>query len=210
VSGFALPGLKKAQERVDEAEAKLEALETELDEARDEFRSIDRYRRILWQEGKYGLDLPVRDVLSQLGMASFSRPDDPAVFSFNGRYVYVETEGSVGAVGLAPHYRLRQRLEREIEAKGEAPRGIIVVNGFRETPPESRGQQYDGSLKAAAETMSYCIIEATKLFGALEVRMAADVGAVRTFVEGLVETNGVYQGPLPVGVESQEDEEDDE
>jgi hypothetical protein len=209
VSGFELPGLREAQARVDEAESKLEALETGLDEARDAFREVDRYRRILWQEGKYGLDLPVRDILSLLGLTSFSRPDDPAVFSLGDEYVYVETESSVGAVGLAAHYRLRQRLEREIEAKGEAPKGLLVINGYRDTPPPSRGQQYEPALRAAAEKMSYCVIEATRLFEVLKFRMSEDVAPVREFVETLLETKGIYEGPLPGGADAREDEADE-
>ncbi|HEY7268225.1 MAG TPA: hypothetical protein VH951_00225 [Dehalococcoidia bacterium] len=210
VSGFDLPGLRDAQERIDKAEAQIETIESELDEARDAYRSVDRYRRILWQEGKYGLDLPVRDALASLGMLNFSRPDEPAVFSFNGRQVYVETEGSTGAVGMTAHYRLRERVEREIALKGEAPLGLLVINGLRDTPPQSRGQQYETALKTAAETMSYAVIDTTSLFEALKVRLDGSAADVREFVEALIETKGVYEGPLPGGAEPEEDKSDDE
>jgi len=201
VSGYTLPGLQEAQERVDRAETKLESLEIELDEARDAYREIDRYRRMLWQEGKYGLDLPVRDALALLGMTNFSKPDDPATFSFGDRRVFVETEGSVEAVGMAPHYRLRQRIEREIEGKAEAPKGLVVVNGYRETPPNDRPQQYLDSLKLAAESMRYCILEAVKLFQAVRAKMTGDDAGVRAFLQSLMETEGVFEGPPPAGVE---------
>jgi hypothetical protein len=171
VSHFDLPGLHEAQQRVDVAESKLEALENELDEARHEYRSLDRYRRILWQEGKYGLDLPVRDALTLLGMTSFSKPDEPGTFSFDGDYVLVEAEGAADAIGLAPHYRLRQRIEQHIADRKEAPRALLVVNGFRDTAPAVRERQYEETLALAAETMRYAV---------------------------LVDSEGVYEGPAPV------------
>jgi hypothetical protein len=210
VSGFELPGLKEAQERVDKVEAQIETLETELDEARDAYRGLDRYRRMLWQEGKYGLDLPVRDALTALGFTNFSRPDDPATFSFGGHHIFVETEGSTGAIGMAPHYRLRERIEREIAAKGEAPKGLLVINGQRDLPPASRGAQYEPSLKAAAETMGYAVIEATALFAALRAGMERGTDAVREFVEALVAAKGIYEGPLPSGDSAEGGESDDE
>jgi hypothetical protein len=201
VSSYDLPGLQEAQERVDRAEAKLEALEVELDEARNAYREVDRYRRMLWQEGKYGLDLPVRDALSLLGMTNFAKPDEPATFSFGDQRVAVETEGSVGAVGMAPHYRLRQRIDREIEERGEAPKGLIIVNGYRETPPPDRPQQYQDSLKVAAESMRYCVLEAVKLFEAVRARMTGDDAGVKAFLESLMQTEGIFEGPPSAGVE---------
>jgi hypothetical protein len=217
VSGFELPGIKDAQERVDVVESKLESLETELEDARNELRGLDRYRRMLWQEGKYGLDLPVRDALSMLGLTNFAKPDDPALFSIDGAYVFVEAQGSVEAVGMTPHYRLRQRVEQRIAEHNQAPKAMIVVNGYRATPPAGRAQQYTDSLKVAAETMRYCVVESSKLFEAVKAKMAGEDEAVKTFLRALLDTEGVYQGPVPafelkppVELIEGEDEDDDD
>lgn len=212
VSGLSLPGLQEAQERVDQAETRLEALETELEEARNEYRALDRYRRILWQEGKYGLDLPVRDALTLLGMTSFAKPDEPAVFSYEGRHILVEAEGGPEAIGLGPHYRLRQRIEHHIAARGEPPRGLLVINGYRDMPLASRPRPYEDTLKLMAETMRYCVVDTTLLFQAVRAKMAGEDKAVKAFLETLIETEGVYEGPLPGRKEPAEDEaeEDDE
>jgi hypothetical protein len=194
VSGFDLPGLHEAQERTDRAEEKLERLEDEADDARKDYRVLDRYRRLLWQEGKYGLDLPVRDALSFLGMTSFSRPDDPAVLNYESQYVLLECEGSAGAVGMTPHFRLRARMEREIEETSRSPMGLIVVNGFRDLAPPTRPQQYIDALRVAAETMSYCVVEASRIFEAVQARMSGNDDGVKTFLRGLMETKGVYAG----------------
>ena len=188
---YPLPGIVEAQGRLESAESRLEAAEAEVDEARNEVRGIDRFRRLLWQDGKYGFELPVRDALSKLGMINFSSPDDPAQFLFDTDHVFMEAESSLGAVGMEPHYRLRQRLEQRIASEGRRALGLIVVNGYRGTPPGERPQQYEDSLRIAAESMRYCVVEAQRLFEALHDLMQGK-GDAEPFLQRLVHTEGAY------------------
>jgi hypothetical protein len=196
LSGFSVPGLQKARLEIDRAEVKADEAEADLDEARNEYRALDRYRRVLWQEGKYGLELPVRDALGLLGMTNMSAPDDPGVFLYGGERVFLETEGSAEAIGLTPHYRLRQRIERELEGMAQPPRGLIVINGYRDKAPGGRSPQYEEALKMAAETMSYCVIESSRLFDAVRAKMAGQDDDVAGFLKDLLATRGVYEGPM--------------
>jgi hypothetical protein len=195
ISSQSLPGLAEAEARLAKAEQQVEKAESEIDEARNEFRSVDRYRRIVWQEGKYGLDLPVRDTLVLLGFANYTQPDEPGVISLEGNSIFLETEGSPEAVGMAPHYRLRERLEQSI-AEGARRLGLIVINGYREMAPEARPQQYEDSLRVAAESMRYCVVESTKLLAAANLALRGDKDAVKAFRERLVATEGVFAGEV--------------
>jgi hypothetical protein len=189
VGDVSLPGIEAAEKQMTEAEARLDEVEAELEQARGEFRKLDRFRRLLWQEGKYGYDLPVRDALVLLGMTGYSRVDEPATFYCEGEVLFVETESSTRACGMEPHYRLRERLEGEIQKEGRRRHGLIVVNGFREQPPNEREQQYTDSLRVAAESMRYCIIEATTLFE--EVRRHFEgSGDVKAFAQRILATEG--------------------
>jgi hypothetical protein len=191
LSEYSLPGIEEAKAQVDEAESRLEALEIEINEARNKYRELDRFRRILWQEGKFGFDLPVRDVMKLLGFSSYSNPDEPAVFSYEGETIFLETESSPNAVAMEPHYRLRQRLETRIAFDEKRVRGLIVVNGHRELPPNERPQQYAGSLRVAAESMRYCIVEATTLFEAVRDHFEGR-GDKAAFCRQLIATEGLF------------------
>ena len=195
LDAFVLPGIAEAQTKVEAAESRLDELERELAEARNEYRGIDRYRRLLWQEGKYGFDLPVRDALALLGFTIIAAIDEPAAFMLAGERVLVETEASAGAVGMAPHYRLRQRLERQIAAGGGRPRGLTVVNGHCALPPEERPSQVEDALRVAAESMRYCVVEATALFDAVRYKLE-ERGDAAAFCQRLIDTEGVY-APQP-------------
>jgi hypothetical protein len=187
----ALPGIDEARTRMEDAEAKLDELEAELDEARNAFLGLDRYRRILWQEGKYGFELPVRDALQLLGGTAYAQPDEPAMFSLALEAVMVEAESSTGEVGMEPHYRLRERMETRISHEGRRAYGLIVINGYRDQAPDERPRQYVESLRVAAESMRYCVVTATDLFGALRDKLEGR-GDADAFLKQLVATEGVF------------------
>ena len=201
---YSLPGIEAARAQIDDIEARLEALEIELEDARNQYRGIDRYRRLLWQEGKYGFDLPVRDALSLLGFVSIAATDAPAVFLYNGENVLVETASSTGAIGLEAHYRLRQRLEQRIALEGRRTPGVLVINGYRDQSPSSRPQQYDNALKVAGESMRYCIVTADLLFEAVRGHLEG-VPDDTAFGAKLLSTEGVLEfdfTPRPQRIEA--------
>jgi hypothetical protein len=191
LSEVSLPGLEVSRRRMEDAEAKLDELEAELEEARNEYRGIDRYRRILWQEGKYGFELPVRDALKLIGFSEYSTPDMPGRFAYKTDQLLVEAESSSTAVGMDPHYRLRQRIEeRIVDDAREPPRGLIVVNGFREIEPSRREQEHIEALRVASESMRYCVVTASQLFEAVKDKLEGR-GDADAFCEKLMTTDGV-------------------
>jgi hypothetical protein len=196
IEDVALPGIAEARTRMDDAEAKLDELEAELDTARNEYRGLDRYRRILWQEGKYGFELPVRDALALLGATGYSQPDEPAIFNLGGETVLVEAESSPGEVGMEPHYRLRERIEGRISKDKRRAYGLIVVNGHNQVAPDERERQYTDPLRIAAESMRYCVVTATDLFYAVRDKLEAK-GDAKTFLKRLVETEGIFTPAEP-------------
>ena len=194
VEELSLPGIEDARTRMEDAEAKLDELEAELDAARNDYRSLDRYRRILWQEGKYGFELPVRDALVLLGASSYAQSDEPAVFNMGSETVFVEAESAPGEVGMEPHYRLRERLEARIVKDKRRAFGLIVINGHNEIAPAERERQYADSLRIAAESMRYCVLTAADLFDAVRDKLEGR-GDAKAFLRRLVETEGAFTPP---------------
>jgi hypothetical protein len=191
-----LPGIDDARTKMEDAEAKLDELEADLDEARNEYRGLDRYRRILWQEGKYGYELPVRDALVLLGGTSYGQPDEPALFNMGSETVMVEMESSPGEVGMEPHYRLRERMEGRIARDKRRAHGLLVINGHNTVAPAERERQYTDSLRIAAESMRYCVVTATDLFDAVRDKLEGK-GDAKAFLTRLVQTEGIFTPAEP-------------
>jgi hypothetical protein len=186
-----VPGLAALEESATTARDLVVRAEERAASAEQERDALARVRDILWREGPYGL-LPA--VLRCCEMIGF-RPsgDERAPLLYGGDDdLMMEAEGAREAVGMAPHYRLRARIDAAIAAGRPAPRGLIVVNGHREDSPERRDTQYIDALRVAAEATRYAVVTATDLFAAACLAITAPDASVFAQVRSrLCATDGV-------------------
>jgi hypothetical protein len=94
------------------------------------------------------------------------------------------------------HYRLRRRLEEAIAAAAPK-RGLLIVNGYRRTPPAERPQQYTDQLRLAAEQLRYCLATTEQLFHAVRASLSGDAATVERFRDRLLATEGVLENEGP-------------
>jgi hypothetical protein len=184
-----LAGRAEAYAHLTEAESRLKASDEALEE-------LERYRRLLWQEGRYGLEDSVRAALSVLGFQVYTTElDQPAQISISDdrnsdRLAMLEVDASEEAVGMDGHYRLRQRLEEAI-AQGRTALGVLIINGYRRAPPPERPPQYEDPLRAAADRLRYCVATTEQLFHAVRAALEGDESTVLAFRERLLTTEGI-------------------
>ena len=196
VKEYELPGLSERVAARDEAQRQLAGSQEKLAASEDAVNDLERYRRLLWQAGKYGLEEPVRAALALLGFQVVaSNIDAPAELwleteGHNKIIALLEVDASDEAVGMGGHHRLRRRLEEAI-AQGKSKRGLLIINGYRTHPPDQRETQYQDTLRVAAESMRYCVATTKQLFHAARASLAGDQTTVRAFRERLLATEGV-------------------
>lgn len=193
-----LPGLAPLLESEARATDRLLEAETALAAARSERTEVSKYQRLLWQEGKFGLESIVRDALSVLGFDVMQNLDEPAVIRADGESAFLEVYGSEMAVDMAPHYRLRQRREEELRRDGHYPKGLVIVNGFRLTAPADRGPQYVDALRVAAESTRYCLMTTAQLFDLVKGTLSRELNesSLQDVRSAILSTEGEF--PLPV------------
>ncbi len=196
LSDYQLPELVERLAARSEAATDLTEAKTALAVTDEAVEELERYQRLLWQEGRYGLEEGVRAALALLGF-SVTPPEleAPAKISItddrlNQRSAMLEVDASEGAAGLGGHYRLRQRLEGAI-AQGKPAQGLLVINGYRRTPPAERPAQYDDALRVAAERLRYCVATTVQLFHAVRAALEGDDATVAAFRERLLTTEGI-------------------
>lgn len=192
LAGYQLPGLAERLAARDKAQRLLsEASEDAVEEP-------ERYRRLLWQEGKYSLEEPARAALALLGFRVVpGELDQPAQIELPSdgrerRVALLEVDASEEAVGMEGHYRLRRRLEEAI-AQNQPKRGLLIINGYRRTSPAERAAQYSDSLRIAAESLCYCLATTEQLFHAVRAALEGNETTVRAFRERLLTTEGVLR-----------------
>jgi hypothetical protein len=189
----AVPGLDEREAEVARAEEALRRSEDQRAAADAEAEPLRRVRDVLWTEGAHALLPAALRCLELLGFTA-REVDDLPMLQADGTRIELEVEGSTAPVGMAPHYRLRARLDARIEREERAPRGLVVVNGERLQAPDQRSDPYAEALRVAAEATSYALLPAPDLFRAARAALAgADddtLAAIRTRVaetDGLVE-----------------------
>jgi len=193
LSSFTLAGLDDRRAALVQAQAARDDAQAALDDAQRAYEDIARYRRLLWQEGAVGLNETVVAALRLIGIDAYAQDQNALELRIDGRPVLLEIEASEQAIDLAPHYRLRQRIESAIERRGEATRGLLIVNGCRLAPPSERTSEISDALRIAAETMRYCVAPASTLFAAVAAHLAGDAETVAAYRCRLATHEGVIE-----------------
>jgi hypothetical protein len=199
LSEYSLPGMDERRAARDEAQANVTSAQEAAEASAASVDDLEQFTRLLWEEGRYGLEEPVRTALETLGLRVVARDiDSPAEVRADTSdprertVVLLEVEGGVDTVGLEGHYRLRRRLEEAIAA-GKPRRGLLVINGHRRMPPSERPQQYADSLRVAAETMRYCVATSEQLFRGVRAALGGHGQAARSLRERLISTEGILR-----------------
>jgi hypothetical protein len=191
LAGHSLPGLDERMSALSAALGERDRAQKSVDQAQASLDALARYQALLWQEGALGLDPVVVDALKLIGFTAYDTNPDEIEIRHGDTSALVEIDTSDGAVGMAAHYRLRQRIERTIERRGAAPRGLLLINGHRLRPPSERPQQASDALVLAAETMRYCIAPTSALFAAVHAQLSGNDDEVASFREALLCSNGL-------------------
>jgi hypothetical protein len=195
LANYALPGLDERVSAVAAARDERDQAQRQFDAAQAALDQLTRYQALLWQEGAIGLEPAVLDALRLVGFTVYDSNPDEFELRYGDESALVEIDASDGAVGMAAHYRLRQRIERAIERRGAAPRGVLLINGHRLRPPSERAQQASDALRLAAETMRYCIAPTSALFEAVRAHMSGDLETLAAFRLALLRTDGMLKAP---------------
>ena len=188
---YPLHGLDVRAQAVEAAAKALDAAQTALDAAERAHDEIARYQRLLWQQGQVGLDDAVIDALRVIGFEVYANDPNALELRSGSDRVLFEIDASDAAVDMAPHYRLRQRIEHAIERTGAAPRGLIIINGHRLLAPDERPPQASDALRTAAVTMRYAIATTASLFDAVAAKLSGADDAVAAYRGRLAEAEGL-------------------
>jgi hypothetical protein len=191
LSGYPLPGLEQGAAALAAAESARDEAQSGVDATAAAYDELARYQRLLWQEGAVGIDDVVIEALKLIGFEVYASDRREMELRADGVGVLFEIEASEHPIDLAPHHRLRQRIERAIERRGEGPRGVLFVNGQRLESPAQRTRAISDALRTAAETMRYCIAPTSTLYAAVAASLDGDDAGVAEYRRRLVATDGL-------------------
>lgn len=195
---MAVPGLEAQEARVRDLAFAVEQAQEAHAQAGRIAKSLSRVRQVLWAGSDSALTDAAAACAQTLGFEAARSEDGEPLWLDGDRSVEVVVASGEGAVDMAPHYRLRQRLEAIIASRAVAPRGVIVVNGQRLTRPDERVREVSEALRVAAESVGYALLPSRLLYrcalAALEGAPQERLEAIRARIastNGLVDMDGL-------------------
>lgn len=188
--GMTLPGQAERFAALRAAQDAARSATQAVEDARAEYEGLERFQRLLWQEGTAGLIEPGLAALEKLGFTVHARDLNNVEIRCTEGSALVDFAAGERPIDMPAHHRLRQRIERAIEKRGSAPRGILFVNGERLQPPVKR-THVTNAVRIAAETMRYCIAPTPGLFEAVAAVLGGDEAAAVEYRRKLLATDGL-------------------
>jgi hypothetical protein len=167
VRSMALPGLEQAEAEVETATAASAAADAHLSTVRAQHDEIEHHRRLLWADG-HPFEGAVIDALRVLGFAVTGGLGQPLAITSEGAQTLVEMESAREQVVEWPYIRLQRRLEERLLKENERPGGLVIVNGFRLSAPDSRTDQVSTPLRVACENYRYTLLTTETLFNLVQ------------------------------------------
>jgi hypothetical protein len=104
-----------------------------------------------------------------------------------------------------PYVRLQRRVEAELLAGRPAPRGLVIVNGYRERDPDQREAEVSEPLQRACENYRFGLVTARALFELVRRALGgADEAALLGMRRRLLQGSGLLAAERLLGLEDEE------
>lgn len=158
-----VPGLEQVEAELEEADSAAATATSHAAAVRERHDSLARHRRLLFEDGPPFV-AAVAEALRMAGLDVRGGPGEPLAVTSEGQHAFVEVESSKGQVVEWPYVRLQRRLEEHLLTTSEQLKGIVIVNGQRETALDQRSEQYTEALRVACENYRYALMTAETLF----------------------------------------------
>lgn len=178
----------KQQARIESARAKLATLQQQKEES-------EAKDQLFLGTGR-ALELQVKEVLEMLnGKVTEPEPgrDDWKV-EFPERRAVVEVKGVVKSAAEKNAAQLEKWVAGEMEETGVAPKGVLVVNTWRERELEKRTEaDFPNQMIPYCTGREHCLITGLQLF-VIRVEIEADPSKADFWRQKILDTSGVLEG----------------
>lgn len=177
----------KQQQRIETARAKLTVLQRKKEEAEEK-------DQLFLGTGR-ALEIQVKEVLEMLG-GSVSEPElgrDDWKVEFAERRAVVEVKGVAKSAAEKNAAQLEKWVAGEMEETGVAPKGILIVNTWRELELEKRTEaDFPSQMIPYSAGREHCLITGLQLF-IIRAEVEADPSKAEFWRQKILKTSGVLE-----------------
>jgi len=192
---FFLPKEKILNSEIKSAEDQIIALTHKVERLNSESQSYQLKKRLFTATGN-DLENEVEAIFKELGLEVLEadRNRDDLIIKFKDKVAVVEIKGVNGSAAEKNAAQLEKWTANYFEKTGISPKGILIVNTFREMELSNRNQPSfpDQMLKYSTQR-EHCLITAVQLLG-LYYEAVSNPTIKEELIESLFSTVGVYVG----------------
>lgn len=191
---YLLPGEQQQIEEAQARELEVQEARSRTQEASARLRMLQTDKLLFTGSGR-PLELRVRDVLEALeGEVLEPEPGrDDWIVHFPERSAVVEVKGVSGSAAEKHAAQLEKWVSGYIEEHGTTPKGLLVVNGWRDTPLEERTEPvFPDQMLNYSEARDHCLVTGLQMLGVLcDLRSGGKTA--QEIRDQLLSTRGVFQ-----------------
>jgi hypothetical protein len=207
---FELPSWASGYQLQQEVELR-DALQISEEAHRNLLAQLDKQRRALTEVESWkllftgtgpALERAVRQAFEALGFdVNEGAPGrDDLIARYRDSVAVIEVKGTVKSASERNAAQLEKWVSEYIDAHGVQPKGILVVNAFRDLPLNERTEtSFPDQMLGYSARRDHCLITGVQLLGAV-LEVQRHPAQQQNVIDGLLQTTGVY-GPFATWAE---------
>jgi hypothetical protein len=165
---YSLPGEDKHSEQISGLDKKISELTDEKIRLEAEQGKIAKFKGLLYEKGKKGLEPLVRNAFRLIGFNVLEPDEYQEPYDLYIREKDLALVGEIAAtdnsqIDMDKYRQLLEHVESESEKEAEC-KGILVANAFSDLDPQERKSQFTPHVTKACRKQGYCMITTITLF----------------------------------------------
>ncbi|GIO30762.1 MULTISPECIES: hypothetical protein [Paenibacillus] len=190
---YILPGEEECKSEILSLEADLEAVKHKISKQKEKLLTLEEYKLLFTGTGR-SLEVQVAKVFKELGFeVSEGIPGrDDLILSYNGKVAVVEIKGVTKSAAEKHAAQLEKWVSEYLASKEVAPKGILIVNAFKDVPLTDRSEAaFPAQMLKYCESREHCLLTGTQLLN-LYIHIKFHPEAKTTIIESIFNTKGLF------------------
>jgi hypothetical protein len=194
VESYFLPEEFETKQKVISLKSQIEVLKSEIDKANIEIARISEKKRLITATGNE-LEIYAEKIFRELGfeILEANKNRDDLIVKYEGKIAVVEIKGLTNSAGEKNAAQLEKWRSEYFETHGIEPKGILLINTFRDTPLAERNQpDFPDQMLRYSNNREHCLIT-TIQFLILYFEVLKNPELKGKMIESLFSTVGKYE-----------------
>lgn len=190
---FLLASEVKRVPEITAVEEEMARLVERLDALKADHAGDQQWKRLVSAQGEV-LERQVQSAFETLGFRVLERQRGRGDLrlEYHGKRAVVEVKGLAKSAAEKHAAQLEKWVAEELADEVEA-KGILVINGYREDPPDDRARVFPAQMLPYAVARGHCLVTGLQLL-AMRIAAETDPGRRDDLARVLMETVGVVNG----------------